>query len=241
MAVETNQKFVNIEQFGLFGTAVKSITDQLNTNGAQTFKDIVINGNTIEFYTENHTNAGATPAQTFDFPKELFLDQANTSFVANFTWSSTTYPGSTDPDLNGKPVIVFAVKGTTDPARTTANETEYKFIDVSFLVDTYTVNEDTVSTNTLDINSTNNKVSFKVNGDESNAIEVTETGLKVVTENKADFAVPTNSDNIAVLDASGNNVDSQIAKSTILTTDYISSVSEANTILTTNAGITISS
>lgn len=43
-------------------------------------------------------------------PKEQFLDQAKTVVVDNFAWSEELYPGSTDPNLDGKPVLVLAVK-----------------------------------------------------------------------------------------------------------------------------------
>lgn len=49
-----------------------------------------------------------------DLPEEMFLDQAKTTLVGSFTWSETEYPGSTNPNLDGKPVMVLAVKGDTD-------------------------------------------------------------------------------------------------------------------------------
>ena len=48
----------------------------------------------------------------------------------SFTWSSTTYPGSTNPSLNGKPVLVLAL---TDGTTTT-----YSFVSLNDLVDAYT-------------------------------------------------------------------------------------------------------
>lgn len=65
-------------------------------------------------------------------PKEQFLDLTKTTFVQSFTWSSTTYPGSTNPKLNGKPVLVLALKNSSD------NTVAYSFLNMYELVDTYT-------------------------------------------------------------------------------------------------------
>ena len=65
-------------------------------------------------------------------PKEQFLDLTKTTFVQSFTWSSTTYPGSTNPNLNGKPVLVLALKNSSD------NTVAYSFLNMYELVDTYT-------------------------------------------------------------------------------------------------------
>ncbi len=54
----------------------------------------------------------ATPIEV-DLPEEMFLDQAKTTLVGSFAWSETEYPGSTNPNLDGKPVMVLAVKGDT--------------------------------------------------------------------------------------------------------------------------------
>lgn len=63
-------------------------------------------------------------------PADHFLDQTKTTFVQNFAWSSSLYPGSTNPNLNGKPVLVLAVTdGTTDT---------YSFLNVETLLNVYT-------------------------------------------------------------------------------------------------------
>ena len=58
------------------------------------------------------------------------LDQAETAFVPKFTWSLETYPGTEDPNLNGKPVMVLAVKGSD-------GSVTYSFMGMAALVDTY--------------------------------------------------------------------------------------------------------
>ena len=63
--------------------------------------------------------------------KNSFLDLTKTEFVENFTWSNTTYPGSTNPNLNGKPVLVLALKDEDE-------NVAYSFINLEDLIDVYT-------------------------------------------------------------------------------------------------------
>ena len=72
-------------------------------------KSLGVDGNTVNFYTS--TDKSGTAAFSVDFPSELFLDQTKTTFVAKFKFDAATYPGATDPKLDGKPVMVLAVKG----------------------------------------------------------------------------------------------------------------------------------
>lgn len=64
-------------------------------------------------------------------PAEQFLDLSKTVYVDNFTWSATTYPNSTNPNLNGKPVLVLALKDND-------GNTQYGFVSLNDLVDVYT-------------------------------------------------------------------------------------------------------
>lgn len=66
-----------------------------------------------------------------NLPEEQFLDLTKTEFVESFTWSSTTYPGSTNPNLNGKPVLVLALKDED-------GNVAYSFINLEDLIDVYT-------------------------------------------------------------------------------------------------------
>ena len=66
-----------------------------------------------------------------NLPEEQFLDLTKTEFVENFTWSNTTYPGSTNPNLNGKPVLVLALKDEDE-------NVAYSFINLEDLIDVYT-------------------------------------------------------------------------------------------------------
>ena len=68
-------------------------------------------------------------------PKEHFLDTVKTTFVYNFAFSAQAYPGATDPNLNGKPVLILALKGI-DHTNNNAETTSYVFIDLATLADT---------------------------------------------------------------------------------------------------------
>lgn len=87
-----------------------------------------------------HVQAAATRAKAAldaaiaALPKEYFLDTEKTGFVYNFTFNQATYPGATDPNLNGKPVLIFALKGI-DHTNNNAVTTRYLFIDVAALAD----------------------------------------------------------------------------------------------------------
>jgi len=97
--------------------------------------DAIRSGELVEHIAKFYTTSdmSGSPAFTLNFPEEMFLDQTETKFVADFIWSAATYPGSTNPNLDGKPVFVLAVKGE-DP---TANPS-YSFINMQLLADTYT-------------------------------------------------------------------------------------------------------
>lgn len=106
--------------------AVTKVKADYDAKIAETFKAGKVNGNTVEFYTDKEMSG--TAAFTFDFPVELVLDQAKTVFVDNFTFSDETYAGATDPNMDGKPVLVLAVKGSD-------NSLTYSFLDLERLTD----------------------------------------------------------------------------------------------------------
>lgn len=68
--------------------------------------------NTLTLY-KTEDKSDETPL-TIQLPEKMFLDQAKTKFVDSFAWSEADYPGSNDPELEGKPVMVLAVKGDTE-------------------------------------------------------------------------------------------------------------------------------
>lgn len=179
-------------------------------------------------------------------PTEMFLDQAKTAFVASFAFNATTYAGATNPNLDGKPVLVLAVKGI-DHNNNDAVTTTYSFLDVSTLVDTYTAAAGN-SAKILTIAGYN--ITFNVSADTHNAVEVLNDGLAVrvsTTANnaltkdtnglfvnitgKADKVASATAGHVASLDANGNLVDSGIVAANVLTTADVATDAEVTEML----------
>ena len=109
-------------------TALTGVKTQLDALDGRNFGGVNITDRTINFHATSDTSG--TPLATVTLPSDLRLDQAKTTFVSSFTFSASTYPGATNPNLNGKPVLVLAV---TDGTNTT-----YSFLNVASLVTTFT-------------------------------------------------------------------------------------------------------
>lgn len=179
----------------------KAEIDNINTDVSKAIKSLGVSGNTVSFYTS--ADKSGTAAFTFDFPKELFLDQAKTTFVQKFAFSTETYPGATDPKLAGKPVMVLAVKGQNP------DSCSYSFLDMSALVDTYkakATGKDASTTVTI----AGYEVDVKVNVSAAagNALVLKDDGLYVDISGKADKVKNATAGNFAALDESGNMTDS---------------------------------
>ena len=133
---------------------------------ATTFKSLAVSGNTVSFFTS--TDGTGTAAATFDFPEEIFLDQAGTTLVENFTWSAATYPNTTNPNLDGKTVLVLGVKGDKETNPTT----KYSFVNLEKLIDTYTAAD-----NSIDISGYT--VAVKISATAGNSLTLESDGLYV--------------------------------------------------------------
>ena len=179
----------------------KAEIDNINTDVSKAIKSLGVSGNTVSFYTS--ADKSGTAAFIFDFPKEMFLDQAKTTFVQKFAFSTETYPGATDPKLAGKPVMVLAVKGQNP------DSCSYSFLDMSALVDTYkakATGKDASTTVTI----AGYEVDVKVNisAAAGNALVLKDDGLYVNISGKADKVKNATTGNFAALDESGNLTDS---------------------------------
>lgn len=163
-----------------------------------------------------------------DIPTEQFLDQAHTAFVANFTFSAQSYPGATNPSLDGKPVLVLAVKGI-DHANNDAETTAYSFLNMETLVDTYTAK---AGDSAKILNISGYEIEVKIDPDANNAITVTNNGLKVDISGKADKVASATANNVATLDANGNLTDSGILKTNILLSSNVATATEVTEVMT---------
>lgn len=196
LAAEVKKGFVKKEAFTPVQTAAE-----------KAIKSLDVTGNTISFFTSTDKTGDA--AFSVDFPAEMFLDQTKTEFVPSFAFSAATYPGSTDPKLDGKPVMVLAVKGENPDSCT------YSFLSMAALVDTYkakAVGKDTSTT--VSIAGYEVDVKVNVSAAEGNALTLKEDGLYVPTpektdiSGKADKVKSATAGNFAALDADGNPTDS---------------------------------
>lgn len=193
--------------------SLKALAEKVNTEltpvkaaATAAFKSGKVEGNKIKLFTS--TDKTGVAAFEFDFPVEMVLDQAKTAFVPQFTWSLETYPGTEDPGLNGKPVMVLAVKGSD-------GSVTYSFMGMASLVDTYKakVSGKDAST-TVTIAGYEVDVKVNVSKEPNNVLEARADGLYVPKpketdiSGKADKVQPAVDGNFAGLDASGNLTDS---------------------------------
>ena len=156
-------------------------------------------------------------------PVEMFLDQAKTRFVQSFAFTQETYPGGTDPNLNGKPVLVLALKAR-DHNNNNAETVTYSFLNMETLVDTYTAK---AGDSAKILNIAGYEIEVKIDPSNDNAIEVTANGLKVNISGKADKVANATAGHVASLDANGNLADSGVIAGNILTTADVATDAEA--------------
>ena len=178
---------VKVSQLQTSLTRVKAVIDELD---GRKFQTVTVTGNTVNFWTSDDTSG--TPAATVDFPEEIFLDQVRTQFVQNFAFSAATYPGATNPNLDGKPVFVLAVKGDkeTNPTLT------YSFVNLEGLIKTYTPAN-------AAINIAGTSIGVQLSANAGNILSVANDGL--LGEMKVAGAVQ---GDIATFGASGAVIDS---------------------------------
>jgi hypothetical protein len=156
-------------------TKITDLTTELKrwVNGDESLgiKTVLYTNSTLMFYKKPNATAADVADFTINLPVEQFLDQANTTFVNSFIWSEGTYPNSINPNLDGQPVLVLAIKGDA--------EISYSFVSMNELVKIYKASTE-ISTITLTINDATNTISGKVNisADEGNLLKIgTDGGL----------------------------------------------------------------
>ena len=189
----------SVLQFGRlveFGQAVASEIIALKTASSSAIKYVSVANNTVSFFTS--TDGTGTAAFSFNFPIELVLDQLKITFVSYFAFSSETYAGATNPSLEGKPVLVIAVKDTNATGTTTTN---YSFLNMEDLIDIYTAGD-----NSININGYN--VSVKISATTGNHLTLGADGLMLDVSDKVDKVTNATEGNITVMTAAGGISDS---------------------------------
>ena len=198
---------------------MKQVAQTFKLETDKAVKSVSVSGRTLSFFTSE--DGSGTALATIDIPKDLFLDQARTTFVNSFTFSAATYPGAVNPSLEGKPVFVLAVKGSTDPAQGTASDTiSYSFLDMSTLVDTYTVKS---GDSTKIIVIAGREVEFKISATAGNILQANSDGL-FATNRLATFTAG----NVVTSDSNGAPQDGGILASAILVDGDVATTNEVS-------------
>lgn len=120
---------------------VEGISTWVESENSEILKSVRYEDNVIYFYDKRTATSEDSPAFTVDLPKEIYLDQTKTTLVNNFTWSEELYPNSVNPNLDGQPVLVLAVKNLkgAEDAITEGDVTyTYSFISMNNLLNIYT-------------------------------------------------------------------------------------------------------
>ena len=116
---------------------------------------VVVENNALKFYTvtADKITAETVPATVYNVPEEIYLSQTGTQIVENFAFSAETYPGATNPNLDGKTVLVLAVRGddATNPT------IKYSFVNMSNIFDDYVQKKTNATTDNIPV--------FDANGD----------------------------------------------------------------------------
>ena len=166
MAINTD----NLVKVGQLQTALTRVNSELGA----TFRSASVSGNTVSLF--NTKDGTGDAAFTFDFPEEIYLSQTGTQIIENFSWSATAYPGTTNPNLNGKTVLVLAVKGN----KASNAFASFSFVDLAKVIETITAGDNSITVNGY-------AVSVKVSAATGNLLEVKADGVYVGSDTlKAD-------------------------------------------------------
>lgn len=176
---------------------IKREIDKVVAGGlSHAFQSVGIANGKVQFYAK--TDKSGAVVGEFDLPEELYLDQAETTIVDKFTWSAATYPGSINPNLNGKAVLVLGVKGD----RATNPTVKYSFVNLTKLIDVYTAGDNTININGY-------TVAVKISTVAGNLLEAKADGLFAGSDDSKLDKVPTAvSGHFAIWSASGVLIDS---------------------------------
>lgn len=175
---------------------LQTVLTRVNSELGLTVRSHSVSGNTVSFF--GSKDASGTALFSFNFPEEIFLSQTGTEIVENFAWSAATYPGSSNPNLDGKTVLVLAVRGDA-ASNPTVN---YSFVDMAKVIKAISAGDNSINVNGYSI-------SVKISAVTGNLLELKSDGLFVGSDStKADKVANATAGNFATLDANGNLVDS---------------------------------
>lgn len=174
---ELNKKIVTLD-------LLEEVKKYIDANDGVAIKSVGFEDNTLKFYTT--TDMSGEPVKEIVLPEEYFLDQTKTTLVNEFAWSEDTYPNSTNPNLEGKPVFVLAVKGDTD--------VNYSFVSMEGLFNVY--KGDSTSSTDVEV-SADNKITatVKISAETGNIATIKDDGV-YVPETELEYATKEDIDNL---------------------------------------------
>lgn len=142
----------------------------VNSEKTIALKKVMYNNNSLMFYKNPNATDTDEPEYKVDLPVEKFLEQTKTALVEEFVWNEDDYPGTENPNLDGNPVLVLAVKGNDET-------TSYSFLNLKYLLNLYQASEETSTVN-IAIDEDTNTISAAVNisADEDNCLSVGSDG-----------------------------------------------------------------
>ena len=165
MAYDANA-IAKLGHLASFASKVKSELTALDEKFSGSFRSLSVSGNTVSFFTT--TDASGTAVASFDFPEELYLQQVGTEIVENFAWSAATYPNSANPNLDGKTVLILAVKGN----KATNATVKYSFVDMANVIKAISAGDTSITVNGYAVN-------VRISAVTGNLLELKSDGLFV--------------------------------------------------------------
>ena len=149
------------------GAEARVIPFEVGTGGGDislsdnAFQDISLANGTVAFL-----NGAGQVVKYFNLPEEIFLRTIGTTFAPNFTWSALAYPNSTNPNLNGKPVLVLHIKGDS----LNSPYEDWGFVNLEDLIDLYVPADASIAI-------ANNSISAAISSDANNLLSLKSNGL----------------------------------------------------------------
>ena len=142
----------------------------IDTDKNIALKKVLYKDNSLLFFKNPNAVDSDTPEYKIDLPIEKFLDQTKTKLIQEFMWNETDYPETENPNIDGNPVLVLAVKCGDDSV-------SYSFLNMKYLLNLYQASEE-ISTVTIAIDVDSNTISGSVNisSDSNNNLSVGSDG-----------------------------------------------------------------
>ncbi|MBQ4494664.1 MAG: hypothetical protein II968_02750 [Selenomonadaceae bacterium] len=128
---------------------------------ANAFQDVSLDNGIVAFL-----NGAGQVVKYFNLPEEIFLRTVGTSFISNFSWSAQAYPNSTNPNLNGKPVLVLHIKGDS----LNSPYEDWGFVNLEDLIDLYVPADASIAIS-------NNSIKAAISADSNNLLSLKADGL----------------------------------------------------------------